>query len=163
MTPLRKDGDGNLLKNADGDLVRLCGGPPENTCNTCDPSIPDAFFVTFAGLSGSFALFNGQHSVSWLRGCVWRWTGTSEVWPSDPPRIQIEYGAIGGPVWSVTVRAFEGGGNPEFRCNKKWTTGAGIPCDPDDPYTEFSCIDTGCGDEDSCEDSAGATCDVSLV
>ena len=173
MAHLRKSAaTGHLLKNSAGHLVNECpstttstaspttttAAPPVNDCNECDPRIPDVLYVTFAGLAGDFAAANGTTALAWTLGCHWEATAGGMT-------IYLEWT---GSRWRIGLTL---GGN----CYKRWRTLAEPYCDDCDPripntddlgrtsYYEYECIDTDCDDTDSCEDSAGATAEVSYT
>ena len=127
---------------------------PSNTCNTCDPAIPDTLYVTLAGLSGDFAYLNGTHTLSWRFICTWgkpivpglflnlTWVASSGVW-------RVASGGLVVDAW----------------CLFNFESDTGHQCEPEaGTYSWNYCIDINCADHDSCEDSvAGSTCVVSLV
>lgn len=151
MGHLKRGASGHLLRNAAGHLVNRCA---ENTCNECDPPIPDTLYVTFAGLAGDFAWANGKTAVEYYYPCAWR-----HLEP-DGSGIVVTYGYYGALNFWVAEVAGPGG---DLNCNKEWK-GSTYPnvCSPTDAYSEYACRDLVCDDSDSCEDSAGATCVVSV-
>ncbi len=139
----------------------------ENDCNFCcgsgpgEEAIPDSLCVTLAGLSGDFAQFNGVTELTWVDGCIW--TSTGDV--ITVPRIDLQLTLVDVDVeaWRVRIFASVPG------CNKRWEgaerdEGSPELCAPEnETFTEDFCDDGNCTDTDSCEDSAGATCDISLL
>ena len=120
-----------------------------NTCNDCDPPIPDTLYVTFAGLAGDFADWNGKHTLTWVYACTWVYNFPTE------PYLHFSWG---GDYWAVYL-VLEPPCNIQFR-----RYGHEYMCNPDVAgYTQCNCTDATCEDTDSCEDSAGATCVVSLT
>ena len=129
-----------------------------NPCNACNPPIPDTLYVTFAGLAGDLAIWNGKHAVLWWSECFWRLTSNP---PNDYPQVTIVYYYSGGAWrWIVTAAAVAG-----TRCAKSFAnTGSPDTCHPElASYSEYTCLDTNCTDTDTCADSVGATCVVSLI
>ena len=152
MSPVWLNADGDVILNSSG-LPYVCAACPcmENACNTCDPPIPDTLYVTFAGLAGDFAGYNGKHSVSWHDGCAWK---KDFGVPDDLPVLEVWWQYFTAGKWAVNL-ALDGG------CYKRWQKeGGDQSCDPDGSYGEYTCSDGGCADHDSCENSIGATCSV---
>ena len=149
---------GHLRKTASGHLMRVTGGhlrkcpSPENTCNTCDPPIPDTLYVTFAGLAGDFAAYNGKHAIPWGHGCFWE--VRNSVNENDWMTIHYSSGE-----WESHLDPDETASG----CFVSFETAALSACAPAGSYPLDACGDGGCDDTDSCEDSAGATCVVSLT
>ena len=132
---------------------------PVNECNECDPAIPDTLYVTFAGLSGDFASFNGKHTLTWVGGA---WLGC--YWHEDLDVGPWLYYRSAVHRWHVGISPPEDpGGDPLFNCFRHWQMSADYPCDPTESYVYYSCDSGRCYDLDSCADSAGATCVVSLT
>lgn len=123
---------------------------PQNSCNACSPPIPDTLYVTLSGLSGDFAQWNGKHALLYDRTCLWR----KDEYPD--PEAQVDWTEV---EWEFLITGLLLAGPV---CSKEWT-GSEDPCDPTGVYAEKTCNDAGCPDGDSCEDSAGATCVVSLT
>jgi len=122
--------------------------PPENSCNDCEPPIPDTLYVTFTGLAGDFAVANGKQTLAWTSGCYWDVVGSGIDW------LRLNWSTT---KWKILLKV-----NQPDVCDKEWRGAEGDECDPwDVTYTEYSCIDAECVDTDSCEDSAGATAVVS--
>ena len=159
MTHLMKDADGHLVRNPSGHLARCC------ECNDCDPPIPCALEVTFAGLAGDLAALNGANTAAWTfvagfyPGCLWVYDPAPGT--SSPPWVDPGYGTpIAYLYWSVdrwTVAAY-----CSDACWKYWRK-IGDACDPTGNYAEWACQPGGCADHDTCVDSAGATCTVSYL
>jgi len=115
----------------------------------CAARPKDKYCVTFSGLAGDLAAYNGTHELTWLGGSseclrdVWvegrGYTFALVQWMSADQR------------WQVNL-------SDEEDCYKRWYR-ANSGCHPAlGAYTELICEDSGCGDHNSCEDSAGATC-----
>jgi hypothetical protein len=120
--------------------------PIINTCNTCDPKIPDTITATFSGLGGSFAVANGVQELDWVGGCTWEnLTGVPGYY------IVLTY-SVG--RWRVELQSAVSGP----LCSKSWVGSAAL-CDIDDTYAEDLCNDDDCSP--SCALSVGATCVVS--
>jgi len=156
MPHLKKGGDGHLLKNSGGHLVVDCGSA--GVCNECSPAIPDTLYVTFSGQARSFAIWEGKNEVPWHYGCVWRLT--QEV-DAGTAYLVIIYRA---GQWQVECT-----GDWQwdyYYCKQTWL-GDSAACGHEGAYTLDLCRDdsgdgrAGCVDDESCEDSAGATCVVS--
>ena len=137
---------------------------PVNECNECDPAIPDTLYVTFAGLSGDFASFNGKHTLTWVGGyalgCNWR------IAPFGFGDGGLYYDVYNAPdAWRVWISSPEDPSHDPLRdCARHMKMSADYPCDPTmDCYVVYSCDSGRCFDTDSCADSAGATCVVSYV
>ncbi len=166
MAHLKKDDNGHLMKGSRGHLVINCYGVSYNTCDGCDPGIPDVFYATFAGLQGDFAIYNGKTRVEWVPEilvgiCQWSDNGSS-VYDINPPCIVIEYRALVSgkrrfvlDLWTKLVPII---------CRKTWATLDTFDrCKYDAPYYEWVCNNAGCDDLDSCTDSVGATCVISAT
>ena len=151
--------NGNLVVNGSGQPI-FCDTcpcvveePPVNTCNSCDPAIPDTLYVTLSGLAGDFAAWNGKHTLEWVSGCLWRCTS---------PLIELRWYAPG--PWYVIFGSTVDAG---CTCCAAFC-GSSSACVETGSYTHWDasaceCRDSGCNDTDSCENSVGATCVVSLT
>jgi len=140
----RSSANGHLRKAADGHLVK--GGE----CNCCSPAIPDTLYVTLARLVGDLAVWNGKWTLSHTTGCYW-------AYPSHAyPRILLQWIGPGTSDWRLSAAT-------AAQCYKHWQSGAQDPCDPVGAYSEFACDAFTCADPNTCVDSAGATCVVSLT
>ena len=150
---LKYGAGGHLLYGPNGHMVYDCGTGPVNTCNTCDPPIPDTLYATASGLAGSFAWANTKTTIWFdsMRGACY--------WTNYPDQAAGEQFCV--IVWSGSqwIGAVYGA---YADCQKQWL-GPTTACDPTGSYTENTCTDSGCDDTDSCEDSAGATFAVSLT
>ncbi len=146
MAHLKKAAGGHLLKSGDGHLVNDCEPPPDNSCNDCDPAIPDTLFVTFSGLGGDWSIYNGKRTLEWSQACGWQDSVLGLV-------ITLGYFVT---VWRVQIA-------DKSSCNIHWDK-MDAGCTPAGVYsTGPFCIDGGCDDTGSCAASAGATCVVSLT
>ena len=123
-------------------------------CNDCDPPIPDTLYVTFTGLRGDLGMFEGKNTLRWMSDCWWR----SDGGPLGP-FVQLIFHMN---HWTV-------GAYVNYTCYKQWIPRM-FPLPPEPPhecapwlinYVKLVCVDDGCSDKDSCEDSEGATCVVS--
>jgi len=143
--------DGNLAL-VDGVLIE---------CNDCNPRVLDTYTVTFAGLAGDFAPYNGAHTVNWALGqsafpvadCTLLKTFAAGTFID----LTVGQSALGRSLVTLQVGV--------LNCNAKWTQTAPPPnaCDPRvGAYTPLAgnCVDAGCVDMTSCALSAGATCAV---
>jgi hypothetical protein len=146
----RSSTTGHLLRNAAGHLVNDCGvSPPVNTCNSCDPPIPDTLYVTLAGLGGNFAIWNGKWKADWLDTCRW-------MFVDAPGNEGLIYVSTGGGWWDVSLSTIT-------FCGIVFKKTAN-PCAPQaGTYSQTYCVDSGCSDTGSCESSVNATCVVSLT
>lgn len=135
-----------------------CVAPPQNTCNSCDPAIPDTLYVLLgdAGhpLVGDFEPYNYTHgkiTLQWNNACIWQYGEGVNI-------VYLQW--IGGPnYWRVMAMA-------KANCWKYWNSqgGAEYACVPTGlSYSETDCEDVGCTDTNSCPNSAGAPCVVSLT
>ncbi len=116
-------------------------------CNACDPAIPDTLHVTLCGLAGDLAPYNGDHTLTYVSYCLWR-LELEDAW------IELAYS---GASWIVTLNVTRG-----TSCRKRWIQGDIPGCTPQSAfYVELDCLDDTCADHESCEDSIGATCEVS--
>lgn len=144
MSHLKYGAGDSLLYGPTGHMVYDCG--VQNACNACDPPIPDTLYVTFSGLGGSFASWNGKHALDWSTGCAWYGSG------NGPPDLIHSAG-----IWTVNCY-----GGPGASCYKTWTKADAGGCTPEGgSYAESGCLSGGCPDVTSCANSAGATCVVS--
>ena len=156
MAHLKKSASGHLLKGASGHLVKDCTGATENTCNDCDPPLPDTLYVTLAGLQGDLAVLNGTHQVEWYEGCRWQLLyGPLE----DKYWVRV-WGLLyeGDFAWAVTASRAN-------NCDKVWLRiSEDCECAPAGAYdTERLCYVSGCDDKTTCNRSQGATCVVSAT
>jgi len=113
-------------------------------CDTC----LDCVLVTFGGLGGNFAPWNG----SWVfEYGDFNPPATERWWAQNPPVAPTGTGFL----VQFSARRFQvtiSGG--VLACTKAWTKSG--RCTPLGEYDEYSCTDAAC--PDSCEQSAGATC-----
>jgi len=147
MGHLKRAAGGHLLRTTDGHLVNECesGG-----CNACSPPLPDTLYMTFAGLGGDFAAYNGKHTLTWLYECRWQDAGL---------HVNLNYVNLAGVYWYAQLWL-------NGTCIKDWVQGDDFPCEPlsaDHGYVEYTCTQGGCLDGNSCSLSIGATCVVSLT
>ena len=159
MAHLRRHTNGHLLKSPSGHLVKnvICPGeePPENTCNDCDPPLPDTLYLTFAGLAGDFAPFNGKWTLVWSTACRW--------YAQEGVLYYVGLVYTEG-VWKASC-GVSGDCVPFCFINFAQTDpGTSRQCDPwNATYAIIYCRPDTCEDSQSCTDSAGATCVVSLT
>ena len=112
----------------------------------------DTLSVTLAGLAGDFAVWNGVNVITFgvlpLQPNFW-------FLASNGDNVRLFYFAAT-PEFRVIVR-----GNGDSHCEKTWnkTTDVHTPCGT---YSEYACTATGCADGNSCTNSAGATCVVTI-
>jgi len=126
--------------------LRECG-QDSNTCNTCDPPIPDTLYVTFSGLGGDFATYNNNtYTLTWSSGC--EWTGSpgggatlSLTWVTSAWDIQL----------GIDIDCYFDMDGPTTSCN------------PAGGYTLDGCGAGDCVSTSSCTSSTGATATVSLT
>ena len=123
----------------------------QRPCNDCDPPLPDTMYVTLAGLSGDFAAWNGKNAVEWVLGCTWA------IDIEFVRYVQLKSFAWGWEVWLLP------GGYGDPACEMRFRLLAEDRCEVTGSYSFFDCDDAACDDTDSCENSAGATCVVSLT
>lgn len=138
-----------------GDEYGLSGtvGVP---CNSCDPPLPDTLYITLAGLAGDFAQYNGKHTAPWTSGCTWG------LHLSQAPLHDLWVG------YDVTQQRWEAVLFLQANCTKGWIQNDAVGCSVTGSYSEFSCTAAGpgsgdCADPNTCADSVGATCVVTLV
>ena len=145
MAHLKKSVAGHLLKAGTGHLVNDC---PDNTCNSCSPPIPDTLYVTFSGLGGTFAAWNGKHAVPWSGHCSWQ---DREIGYD----VSVNYNTAHCPgKWRVWLSPALPG------CQIVWC-GTVALCDPTGTYSFSTCADYGCGDTGSCSKCSSPTAVVS--
>jgi hypothetical protein len=111
-----------------GECFGVCAAPPLNSCNSCDPAIPDTLTITITGntVGGCFGDdINGAHSVDWLSGCTW-------YNPTVANGCGIEVVWVGGN-WAVR----DGDGVISW-------TGPSTPCDPTGTYSADGGNDGSC-------------------
>lgn len=160
MAHLKKGGNGHLLKSSGGHLVVECPPEAENTCNDCDPPIPDTLYVTVSGLGGDLSAWNGTHEVNWTGA------GTGGVWNSECTWEKDNYYSEGGGIFlgwhdQQLWVCFIGTGLDGPDCHVSWTLETD-QCSIGGEYTYSQCQGGGCADGNTCADSAGASCTVSL-
>jgi len=145
VSPLIKHSNGKLAVRSDGKLAKCCG------CNDCDPPLKCSYEVTFSGLAGDFAFFNGTTRVDCYGACVYlARDGDYDLWLIFWP----EEG------WGSVINFVDA------QCQMRFLSDAGISeaCDPTAGTCSIvACNDAGCADGDSCGDSSGATCVISEV
>lgn len=125
-----------------------CPPSAQNSCNACDPAIPDILHTVISGCGGALAFANGNHTLDWSLSCTWKKTVT----PGNTD-IQIEWNIIG-LRWEVRIRDFGAGD-----CAKTWESDLGHSCDPwNGTYSPKACSDVNCGG--ACDASSAATCSV---
>lgn len=133
-------------------------------CGNCSPPIPDTIYITFTGLGGTFAAHNGTHDLTWSNSCIFAagecvrpdctWCSVTGL---APPLIFLYYNSC----WD---RWHCGMFLPPLDCSIQFKSVYAPPCDPSiGNYTQLPCIDNGCADPNSCEDSTGALVSISLL
>ncbi len=124
---------------------------------------PPYMDITFSGLGGDFASYNGTnrvefHKDGWLLsatdGLTWADSGTK------PTLFVYWYNSPSNEKWIVWLMISTGSGSPPPACQKSWIRESH---DPYGVYSEGSCDDYDCADGDTCYKSSGATCSVSEV
>ena len=148
---LYKTTEGKLLIKSGSLMDECCCSSDCNEdrdCNSCTPKLCDYYTVTFSGLSGVFASYNGVHSV-WNNPlapggeCEWKaWTGGAY----NPSTVNLFY-SLSAPIrWAVKIDHYYGSVGPN--CHKEWGHYISYPgeeCDPTDNYTQHGvCIETTC-------------------
>ena len=131
---------------------------PRNECggNTCNPPMPDTLYITFNGLGGSFAVYNGKHEIAWRQMCLWSDIDT-DIYPRIYPRIIVLWNAYL-QRWGASITIIHEG------CSISWTTGPSTQCLPSGAYGDVAiCHYEYCVDTNSCTVSSLATCVVSLT
>ena len=127
------------------------GGEPANDCNSCDPAIPDTLYVTYAGLGGDLAAYNGKHTIAWTSTCAW----TKII--SASPSIYTQLYDFGSH-WRIMLSLYGTG-------NIWWDDDGNQPCAPRSAtFTLTDCVASaggGWNDPDTCTTSASATAVVS--
>lgn len=79
-----------------------------NTCNSCDPPIPDTLTVTLSGGTGEFAEENGIHEAQWAFGCTWNFYQAGDLrWYGGKWEGNV-YTSTEDP-WYATGAYYEGG------------------------------------------------------
>lgn len=136
MAHLRKTSSGHLAKVTNGHLRRWAV-----RCGCC---LPGTIYVTFSGLAGYWAIYNGKHGRVYGPGDNCFWGVYSGVVFFLAPRH------FGGGDWDVIVRT-------DISHWMYWER-LDVACDPTGSYTRYSCQPTA-----DCDASAGATCVVSLT
>ena len=121
------------------------------SCNDCVPPLPTCLLVTLTGLAGDFAEWNGSTAVPWVSGCTWA------IDIEFVRYVQLKSFAWGWEVWLLP------GGYGDPACEMVFRLLAEDRCEVTGSYSFFDCDDAACDDTDSCENSAGATCVVSLT
>jgi len=147
---LYKTTEGKLLIKSGSLMDECCCSSDcneDSLCNSCTPQLCDSYTVTFSGLSGDLASYNGVHSV-WFQwssmglNCEWK------VYPFtyNPSTVNLFY-SLSAPIrWAVKIDHYYGSVGPN--CHKEWghyITFPGEECDPTDNYTQHgACIETTC-------------------
>ena len=129
---------GHLTKDATGHLRKR-------------GNLESSYWLTFAGLAGDFATYNGSWEVDYdsING-YWDDADFSGV------LLRLERFEIITRFWSARL---EDAADCSFQMRGDYYE-EGL-CDPILTMSTFvSCTDSGCTDTDSCEDSASATCEV---
>jgi len=172
---LNKD---KVAVNSSGQPI-LCDRCPcsNNTCHSCVPPIPDTVYVTLTGLGGTFFdAYEGKNTLYWhlpifgdASSCAWEGSqpggGAYRCNYRDGwPYLALIYDELparwAGWMIRIYLQAPTFGGGEA--CDIRFHLGA-FPCSPIGEYTQVWCLDGGCEDMTSCENSAGATCVVSLT
>jgi hypothetical protein len=153
---------GEFVLDSDGALMSVGEGPVGSpgsfqAFNANGKTLHYRYTVTFSGLGGDFAQFNGDNVVvyidhSWGRIHWWNQDGFSNVF-LDWVKISRS--------WKISIHA-------SYECSKAWWSGPdAAPCDPSaPPYDVSECWQDGpplygCADETTCESSEGAIVTVS--
>ena len=148
---LRRNAEGHLMRGASGHLLKRC---VDNCCHECHPPIPDILYVTFTGLGGDFARYNGKNTLSWQSGCGW--------YSAGPAPLVLSFD---GGYWRWYLHIMTGWG-----CWDWFGKDTGFLCDPTGLYpyqgipgmpSGYQCRSTHCVDPQSCEKSKNAVCIVS--
>lgn len=135
--------NGKLVLRSDGRLAR-CLETSECASLKC------SYTVTFSGLAGDLAQFNGENVVRFYRDDSYATAWSTNA--GNDPQVWLAWDKPNG-LWKC--RALAGG-----LCYKFYEGGTD-PCNPAGFTVEESCADAECADPDTCENSAGATCTVS--
>ena len=145
---------GNMLFHPSGKWMGWC------CCDICEgngcyPLLACCYKLTWSGLARSFAAYNGAHTVKWYASvggsCLWSPTGDL-----TPPGVVLQWNT-NSSLWEAWVRI------TPTTC-RIILNGGSDGCAPTGTYTTLnSCIDSGCADTDSCEDTSSPICVVSNV
>jgi len=142
------------------DCADPCNRP---TCNDCSPQLSRTYVVTVSGLGGSFAAWNGAHTLTWLckdgSGLISRYPC---VWYSASPVMALYYEVTPFAEWWAIILGSSVLGSTPSTPNIQVDRYAHYePCDPTGlyPFDEYAnCAPYGDAD---CLASAGATIVVS--
>ncbi len=123
----------------------------ENTCNSCDPAIPDTLYVTFpSGLTGWLAPYAGNtYALPYFRNCEWYMYGLE--YPSsdfdqyshgrgdDYVAVMYDYAygydwSDGSPQWHVEIAD-----TTAYYCILEWWAVGCSECDPRCNYDTIEC------------------------
>jgi hypothetical protein len=118
-----------------------------NACNACDPRLATFYTVTFSGLTGPWAVWNGANPVEFdPRYPTCDWFGFDS---NGDIGIWFQYSS---PLWEVTL-------SPYLTGNQiKWTGALGGTCNPVGSFgTHVSCASA---DPADCTAQGATTCVV---
>jgi len=127
-------------------------------CNGCDPPLPAQVHVTLCHLGCDFLPFEGDHALPYIAECLWG--KMIDAWPLVPQQawLQLEWDGSN-TRWIVTLQVQRGNA-----CYKRWAHTDVTGCDPwsttPTDYAALDCVDDTCQYHTACENSAGATCEV---
>lgn len=149
-----------LFSAESGLLMEDCCCDADSVCHSCDPGLKRQYNVTLSGLAGSFSFANGVTTLTNFtqedNPCWW---GTYPVFLHADQEIFLFYvGAEGAYThkWRLVIHDRTGG---ESFCHIRLDA-EGDYCNPWDGlvYDDITtCVDSGCGNLDSCTDSVGAS------
>lgn len=197
MAHLKKSAaSGRLLKNAAGHLVIQCrpfvstttpGGGTQNSCNACDPPIPDILCVDLGGIQGlncaccglagtttaaehpvgDMSVLNGQREIYWEHDCTWarRWRGAN----GERYAIILWDSRSGGDfhhwvVWAQCTCPIPLGGWRHCRIIFALPPWPDPECDPSGTYDSWYCNDDDgwcTGEGCVCTETTDASCQIS--
>lgn len=107
--------DGECVEDPDGDYETLeacqaaCWTPGANSCNSCDPALPDVIYWNGSGFSGDWTPLNAKIGMEWISGCDWQSSsegpgGSVPPWGTATWLIQLYgCGPLGDNGWQVTA------------------------------------------------------------
>jgi hypothetical protein len=105
-------------------------GVGAQSCDECDPALPDIIYVTISGLTGDYAGWNGKNTLDWWTGCTW--SDSTEY-----PRLTLTQGATGWWLWAYTADPLTN--------YIAWWAEAAPACDPIQTYSFAGlCAGAGC-------------------
>jgi len=106
--------------------------PGLNTCNSCDPALPDTIYATGSGFTEDWTEANGVHTLEWVYGCSWQELMGGAVPPWGSGTYQMELYYYGGYTgWGINYYPDNGW---QYGLLKRSSLPSNPNCDPRGTY-----------------------------